>query len=344
MDKVRIGIVGAGNNTRRRHIPGFRALEGVEVVGVVNRTRESGERVARELGIPKVYDRWEQLLDDRAIHAVCIGTWPYMHRAVTVAALERGKHVLCEARMAMNAAESREMLAAARAKPRLVAQLVPAPHTLAVDGTLASLVAEGYVGDVLAVDLQAAQGQFVDQNAPMHWRQDAELSGNNVLNMGIWYEAMMRWLGPASSVTALTKTAVPERAVATGGRKPVMVPDHVDVLATLARSGGVAHLRFSAITALGPANEVWIFGSDGTLRLEADTLRLTGGRRGDRGLRELPVAKQPGWRVEEEFVNAVRGKERVARTTFEDGVRYMEFTDAVAASAATGQRVRVAEL
>jgi predicted dehydrogenase len=51
-----------------------------------------------------------------------------------------------------------------------------------------------------------------------------------------------------------------------------------------------------------------------------------------------------GWRVEEEFVNAIRGREKVSRTTFEDGVRYMEFTEAVARSAALGQAVDVADL
>jgi predicted dehydrogenase len=119
----------------------------------------------------------------------------------------------------------------------------------------------------------------------------------------------------------------------------------VDILARLAR-GGIAHLRFSAVTALAPPNEMWIFGTDGTLRLEAAPLRLSGARRGAAALAEIPVPKerQIGWRVEEEFVSAIRGKEKVSRTGFEDGVRYMEFTEAVARSAALGQTVPVAEL
>ena len=69
-------------------------------------------------------------------------------------------------------------------------------------------------------------------------------------------------------------------------------------------------------------------------------------RRGDGELREIsiPAEHRIGWRVEEEFVNAIRGRERVAHTTFEDGVRYMEFTDAVARSAASGQAAEVPEL
>jgi predicted dehydrogenase len=58
----------------------------------------------------------------------------------------------------------------------------------------------------------------------------------------------------------------------------------------------------------------------------------------------VPASKRIGWRVEEEFVNAIRGQEKITRTNFEDGVRYMEFTDAVTRSAAESRAVDVAEL
>ncbi|MFI5373731.1 MAG: Gfo/Idh/MocA family protein [Candidatus Rokuibacteriota bacterium] len=342
---IRVGFVGAGANTRKHHLPKLKAQPGVELVAVANRSKESGERVAREFGIGRVHADWQEIVNAPDIDAVCIGTWPYMHCAMTTAALERGKHVLCEARMAMNATEGRRMLEASRKAPHLIAQLVPAPHTLEVDATIQTLLGEGFVGDVLAVELQASGGRFVEPDASMHWRQDIGLSGHNILNMGIWYEAMMRWLGPAQRVTAMTKIAVPRRKDAGGAAHEVRVPDHVDILAQL-RGGAVGHLRFSSVTGLAPASEVWIFGSQGTLRLEADALRLTGGRRGESALREIPVPPRTriGWRVEEEFVNAIRGREKIARTTFEDGVRYMEFTDAVTRSATTGQTAEVKEL
>ncbi|HEV8586755.1 MAG TPA: Gfo/Idh/MocA family oxidoreductase [Methylomirabilota bacterium] len=343
---IRLGFIGAGKNTRERHIPGFQKQAGVEFVAVANRSRESGEKVAKQFGIGRVEADWRAVLKAPDVDAVCIGTWPYTHAEMTIAALAAGKHVLCEARMAMNAAEGRRMLEASRKAPSLVAQLVPSPPTLEVDGTLKSLLAEGYVGEVLAVELQATrQPSFVDKEAPLHWRQDVERSGHNILNMGIWYEAMARWLGPARRVSAMAKIAVPRRRDETGAPREVKVPDHVDILATLG-GGAVAHLRFSAVTALGPANELWIYGSDGTLRLEADAKRLSGARRGDKELREIPIPaeRRIGWRVEEEFVNAVRGREKISHTTFEDGVRYMEFTDAVARSLASGRVEDVADL
>src|SRR5256885_2901202 len=230
--------------------------------------------------------------------------------------------------MAMDAAEGRRMLAAARRAPHLVAQLVPAPHTLEVDAPLQSLLAEGYAGEVLAVELQAAQGRFVDPDEPLHWRHDAALSGFNVLTMGIWYEALMRWLGPARRVMAMTKIAVPRRRDDRGAWHEVRVPDHVDLLAEL-QGGAVAHLRFSSVTALAPPSEVWIFGREGTLRLEADARRLSGARRGEDGLRELPIPaeRRIGWRGGEGVGNAVFGRRAVRRKNLAGGGPYMGFTE-----------------
>jgi len=337
---IRLGFVGAGNNTRVRHIPGFKAIPGVELVSVCNRSRESSERVAKEFGIAKVYDNWLDLVQADDTNAICIGTWPYMHCPVTLAALEANKHVLTEARMAMNTEEARTMLAAARRKPHLITQIVPSPFTFKVDRVVRELLADGYLGELLSVELRSTTPAFVDKTSPLHWRQDQELSGYNVLNMGIWYEALLRWLGPATRVTAMTKVCVSQRRDADGIPRAVTVPDHVDVLCQMA-CGAQAHLAFSVVTGLAPSTDVWLFGSEGTLHYNGTTQTLAGGRRSDKQLQDIPVPpdKQGSWRVEEEFVNAMLGKEKVTHTSFEDGVRYMEFTEAVARSAQTGQAV-----
>ena len=115
-DGIRLGLIGAGKNTRDRHIPGFHKVDGLEIAAVANRSLESGRAVADQFNIPTVYDNWQDLLEDPGIDAVCIGTWPYMHRTLTLAAFEAGKHVLCEARMATSALEAQEMLDASRLK------------------------------------------------------------------------------------------------------------------------------------------------------------------------------------------------------------------------------------
>ena len=65
--------------------------------------------VAEEFGIARFAADWTEIIADESIDAVCIGTWPYMHAPLTIAALESGKHVLCEARMALNLREAREI-------------------------------------------------------------------------------------------------------------------------------------------------------------------------------------------------------------------------------------------
>lgn len=340
LQPIRIGLIGAGANTKARHIPGFRDLPGVEIVAVANRTRPSGEAVAREFGIPRVYDDWRELAADSGIDAVCIGTWPCLHAPATLAALAAGKHVLCEARMAMDAAEAHAMREAARARPDRVAQLVPAPFTLGFDALISRLLTESYIGELLTLDLCATTSAFVDHASPLHWRQDAALSGHNVLTLGIWYETVMRWVGPARRVCASARICVPHRTTAGGTFKEVAIPDHVEALADL-ECGAVAHLRFSAVTGFHPGSHAALYGREGTLRLDIPGRRLLGGRRGDREMSVLSdQAGQPdGWRVEAEFVGAIRGTEPVRRTTFDDGVRYMEFTDAVLRSWRRGTAV-----
>ena len=341
-ETIRIGLVGAGDNTKLRHIPGFEELDGVEIISVANRSRASGQRVADEYRIPVVYDSWQELIGADDTDAICIGTWPYMHKTMVRASLDAGKHVVTEARMAMNAAEAREMLDASRRRPDLVAQIVPAPMTLRVDRTIRELIADGYLGDVLSADVVVHQGGFVDRDSPFHWRHDRGLSGYNILQMGIWYEASMRWLGPAASVMAVARVNVPARRDDTGALRWITVPDHVEILCEMA-SGPVMRMRMSTVTGLAPADGVWLFGSEGTLWVDCASMTLHGGRRGDDALQEIeiPPEKQGYWRCEEEFVRAIRGLEPITHTSFEDGVRYMEFTEAVSRSAQTGTKIHL---
>ena len=336
---VRLGLIGAGRNTRDRHIPGFVQVDGVELAAVANRSRESGQRVADSFNIPTVYDNWRDLLDDPTIDAVCIGTWPYMHRNLTLAALEKGKHVLTEARMAANAQEAREMLEASRNNPHLVTQIVPGPSTFKVDNLVQRLVAEGYLGELLAVEAQVLTPAFVDAGAPLHWRHNRTFSGYNIMNMGIWYECMIRWTGPAVRVMAMSKVNVPSRMDEDGNLQAVTIPDHVDILMEFA-NGAQGHMRVSAVTGLAAGAEAWLYGSQGTLRIDP-ALNVSGGQRGDPALAEIPNPPegQYAWRVEEEFISAIRGQEQITHTPFDVGLHYMEFTEAVTRSAQTGQAV-----
>ena len=334
---VKVGIIGAGGNTRSRHIPGLQAIEGVEIVGVCNRSQESSQRVADEFGIPKTYGNWQDAIGDPDTNAIVIGTWPYMHCRATVAALRADKHVMCEARMAMNAREAHIMRMASRQKTHLIAQIVPSPMTLRADNTIKRLIAEGYIGDVLAIEARAG-GAFLDSESPLQWRQDFDLSGLNIMSMGIWYEALIRWVGEATRIMAMGKTFVKMRPDADGVMRSVRIPEHIDVVGDLA-CGAQLHIQVSTVAGLAGAPEVYVFGSNGTLRFSGN--KLYGGRKGDAELSEIdiPDTEAGGWRVEEEFVNAIRGDEVITHTDFDTGVKYMEFTEAVTRSMQSGTAI-----
>src|ERR1700748_2246405 len=108
--KLRIGIVGAGNIVRARHLPALKKHPDVEIVAVSNSTYESSEKFCEECSPSATPMRnWAELLALPDIDIIWIGTPPVMHSAVTVSALEAGKHVFCHARMSNDRADAEAM-------------------------------------------------------------------------------------------------------------------------------------------------------------------------------------------------------------------------------------------
>ena len=340
-EQIRVGLIGAGGNVRNRHLPGFEKVENLEVVAVANRSLESSRSVADQFNIPEVYSSWKELLEDDNINAVCIGTWPYMHRTLTLAALEKGKHVLTEARMASNAQEAWDMLNASRRYPYLVTMLTPTSTAYRVDSLVRQMIDEGYLGDLLSVEVQALQTGFADRGGNLHWRHDWEINGYNTLNIGAQYETITSWVGRATRVMAMSSVNVPFRRDQRGELVSVSIPDHLDVMYKVA-GGPQVHMRFSATTGLSTGNQIWLYGSEGTIHIGRGPT-VFAGRRGDGQLVEVPnpEEKQAHYRVEEEFTNAIRGREQVKHNSFEVGVHYMEWTEAVIRSAQTGQAIHL---
>lgn len=92
--------------------------------------------------------------------------------------MQANKHVLCEARMAMNASEAKEMLETSRKYPHLVAQIVPAPLTLRFDNTIRKMLANKTLGELLTIDVRSSgfgnKPNWFDGDAPLTWRQDVD--------------------------------------------------------------------------------------------------------------------------------------------------------------------------
>ena len=345
---LRIGLIGAGANTRSKHIPGLLAQPNVQLAAVCNRRPESSAAVAHQFNIPQTYQRWEDLVADPAIDAVVIGTWPYLHCPITLAAFAAGKHVLTEARMSMNAAEAHRMLAAARQSPQLVAQIVPSPYGLKGHAVMRGLIDQGYLGELREVQVIHLANALADPAAPIAWRQDEGLSGFNMLTLGILHETLLRWVPPPVRVLAQAHAFIPTRIdPASGVRRAVGTPDQLQAL-TILENGARAVYHFSGVAAFGQTATIALFGSKGVLHYDFATDRIRGaslsGRRVAARFDELeeitiPPDQAMGWRVEEEFVSAIRDRTPVRFTDFATGVAYMEFTEATARSAQLGVAV-----
>lgn len=147
------------------------------------------------------------------------------------------------------------------------------------------LVAEGYLGDLLAVDVRVSDG-LINRDGPFHWRHDVDRSGSNTMSLGISFESIMRWVGDAVSVTAMGQVFVKTPRSADGLIHAIRVPDHIDVAAELS-CGAQPHFRISAIAGLTPSPEVFLYGSQGVLRFDGEHLYC--GKRGESDLRAISI-------------------------------------------------------
>ena len=338
--KLRLGIIGAGEVVRRRHLPALQRHPDVEVVAVCNSTYESADKFCRE-NAPHAtpMQNWAELLGIADLDVIWIGTPPYMHSAVTISALEAGKHVFCQARMAMDLAEAEEMLAVSRRFPELVTMLCPPPHGMRSDLLVQKLLAEESLGRPHHLRLQSLDSGFLDPDAPAHWRQRIEISGLNMLTLGIYAEVLQHWFGDITGVFARGKILQPIRQ-----DYEVIIPEALTVLCTFA-NGMEGVLEFSAVDALAPADRLEVYGDLGTLTYDFGADVVHAGQIGDRALRvvELTPDLETNWHVEDDFIAAVQSRGRIRpHPDFEDGVRYMRVVQAVADSRMRNEWVTIA--
>lgn len=338
-NKLRIGIIGAGAIVRDRHLPGLKKHPEVEIVAVSNSTYESAEQFCQE-NAPHAtpMQNWADLLAIPELDIVWIGTPPYMHSAVTISALEAGKHVFCQARMSMDRPEAEEMLATSKRFPGQVTMLCPPPFGLRGDLLVKKLLAENYLGHPHHIRLQSFTGAYLNADAPAHWRQRIEISGLNVLALGIYVEVLQRWLGDITGVFARGKIV---HAIRQGYE--VIVPDLCTVLCRFA-NGAEGVLEFSGVNGLPSGDRLEVYGDTGTMTYDFGTDAINVGRFGDRALHEMEITPEleGGWNVEGDFIAAVKSKGRIRpHPDFEDGLRYMRVVQAVADSRASNEWVEI---
>ncbi len=176
---MRIGILGAGGIARKMAQTLSRMTE-AEAYAIASRSEEKAKTFAGQYGIPRAYGSYEALLNDDAVDLVYVALPHSHHCAWTLAALDAGKHVLCEKAFAANAAQARQMLARAKEKKRLLAEAIWTrymPSRALID----EVVASGRLGTVTS--LTANLGYRINGNERI---VRPELAGGALLDLTVY--------------------------------------------------------------------------------------------------------------------------------------------------------------
>ena len=218
------------------------------------RTEDAVRAAAERLGWADVETDWRRLVVRDDVDLVDIGTPGDTHAEIAIAALEAGKHVLCEKPLANTLAEAEAMVAAAAAHPDLVAMTGFSYRRMPAVQLARRLVEEGRIGTVRHVRAQYLQDWLADERAPWVWRVDREKAGSGALgDVGAHVVDLAQFITGESvaGVSAMLETFVHERPVPAsvhglGGTvgadsplRPVTVDDAAAFLGRLS-GGGMA--------------------------------------------------------------------------------------------------------
>ncbi|SNS04997.1 Gfo/Idh/MocA family protein [Actinomadura mexicana] len=247
------------------------------MTALAGRSAERARAAADALGWASVETDWKELLRRDDVQLVDICTPGDSHAEIAVAALDAGKHVLCEKPLANSVAEAEAMAAAAeRARERGVRSMVGFNYRRVPAVTLARrLVDEGRIGAVRHVRAQYLQDWLADPRAPFTWRMDRDRAGTGALgDIGAHIIDTAQFITGQNlvGVSALLDTFVPERPVPGGGTARVTVDD---AALFVGRTDGGALASFEATRfATGRKNalRIEVSGSSGALAFDLESL------------------------------------------------------------------------
>ncbi len=357
---IGIGIIGAGGIALANHIPGFALCPDTKVVALCDASKEALEKAKAQTGISSLYTDYNELLKRDDVHAVVIATPNHLHAPIALAAIGRGKHVLCEKPIAMDFAESLTMLAAARRAnirhmTAFTYRFVPAMRYMA------HLVHSGAVGQ--PYHFRANRFQDWDKRF-LSWRQMKKFAATGEMGdmLSHRFDYGHLQLGPLSRLVGYTKRFINER-----GGQPADVEDWVGVLADF-KSGPTANFESTKLaTGRGEGGKSQdyceINGEEASIVYYlGQPLELQIGKKGDAGLKRIPVPEEflkvPGsprdahqgdplvtFRYDQdfEFIQAIHEK-RECWPNFADGARVQAVIDAVLLSERTQKWVDIPQV
>lgn len=344
---INVGIIGA-SFARDAYLPAFAHINGAKVVALASSRMESAQAAAEPFGIRAVYDDWEKMLADHKLDLVCIATPTVLHAPMTLAAIARGAHVLCEKPTAMNAGEARQMLDAARKANRL--HMID--HELRFNPTrarIAEMIHGGDLGEIRHVNITNIGASWANpaSRPKGDWWSDAAMGGGRMGANGSHQVDMLRWwLGEPASVIGQALTVVPDRVCKHTGEPWTATSDDLSHMTLEMQSGALAQVFMSGVAAANMDNETQVFGTKGTITLSNSDEKLYFAKAGE-SFNDIsvedPNAALDGlnkgiWNVSvlaalQELCGAIkedRGLQRGA--SFVDGLRNQMVVDAVFAS------------
>ncbi|HET6386646.1 MAG TPA: Gfo/Idh/MocA family oxidoreductase [Armatimonadota bacterium] len=194
---VRFGLIGLGEWARTVHIPNLLRLPEAQIAALASRSegRLDAGRAAAGAHHPRLYTDYRELLKDPDLDAVIVCTPNATHEAITLEALEAGKHVLCEKPLSFTR-EGCERVAEAARRANRVFQVGLELRYADVSARLRELIEQGVVG----TPRMARCLIWRDWGGPKGWRADQESSGGIYLELAVHYLDLLDWLvggGPA---------------------------------------------------------------------------------------------------------------------------------------------------
>lgn len=199
---LRIGLVGVGAAAQINHIPALKRMEGVEITALCDRDPEKAARVAQKFGIPRAHQRFDDLLADEEIDAVDLCTPNYLHSPMATAALEAGKHVLCERPLARSADEAAAMIKAAKKADRVL--MCAVQHRYRPDAMLLKkFVEKGDLGEIFFAKAGWLR-QRTEWDSDEWRRQKRESGGGVVLDLGFQMLDLSLWMMGSPKVESVT--------------------------------------------------------------------------------------------------------------------------------------------
>jgi predicted dehydrogenase len=349
---LRVGVIGVGFGAAV-HIPALQQLPETEVVAVCARRPDRAHLAAAQHGVKVALSDFRVLLRDAEIDAVVVASPPHLHHQMTLAAIEAGKHVLCEKPMARSLAEARDMLKMAEANG--VAAMVNHEYRFVPARARAKeLIDEGYLGDPHSASITVYRSSLNDPNGvTWDWLMEGAKGGGMLGAAGSHHvDALRWWFGEVKAVAGATATMVKRRRLPESTQTaPVDADDNFALLLRFA-NGALATVHYSATAPHDAGDEIVLSGSEGIIVLGSDG-GLRGARRGE-ALAELPVPARlhpdlptfdhpmtgPTLLLMREWLRAIRTGVP-SPPSFADGVKVQEILDGVVRSTQQGRWIDV---